>query len=78
MANYQIVSGAYGRDYKSPTDAYKDWLAGKDFKCHPQGCYTSIRDWKLDDQIEVRYNHLADLFIIPVGRDPDLSVEEIV
>jgi hypothetical protein len=67
--SYQIVSGAYGRDYKSASAAVKDWLAGKDFRCYPQGCYTSVRDWHLDDQIELRYNKLADLTIITVGRE---------
>jgi hypothetical protein len=63
---YQVVSGAYGRDYKSRAAALADWNAGKDFKCHPQGCYTSVRDWNPGDQIEIRYNKLMSVFILSV------------
>jgi hypothetical protein len=29
--DYQVVTPAYGRDYKNAADAKKDFLAGKDF-----------------------------------------------
>jgi hypothetical protein len=66
---WQTVSPAYGRDYKSAKEAMKDWKDGKDFRCRPQGVYTSIRDWKLDDVIEIRYNKLMDVAIYEIGRD---------
>lgn len=43
------LTPAYGRDYKTPTEVFKDWSEGKDFRMHtPQGStYCSVRDLEL-------------------------------
>jgi hypothetical protein len=75
MKEYHVVSPAYGRDYKSGEAAFADWKAGKDFilrdivsAWRDKPC--SIRDFHLDDQIEIRYNKLTQLLVHTIGRDP--------
>jgi hypothetical protein len=58
------ISPAYGRDYKSAAAAKKDWINGKDFRMEPEGCYTSIRDWKSTDCLELRYARLTKLVFV--------------
>lgn len=41
-----IITGAYGRKYKTLEDAKADWNLGKDFKI-VRGPYCSIRDTEL-------------------------------
>ena len=38
------IHGAYGRSYEDAEAAYRDWMAGKDFKIEGGGPYLSIRD----------------------------------
>jgi len=64
------VSGAYGRDYKSPKDALKDWKDGKDFYCHAidgmpsRYSYCSCRDFESTDEIHIRYDRLERMIIL--------------
>ena len=67
MIEYITVAPAYGRDYKSKSQALEAWKSGKDFEQQDvfrTGTYCSIRDFK-DKQVtvEIRYNKLRDLVI---------------
>jgi hypothetical protein len=79
-----IVSGAYGRNYKTAEKAVADWLGGKDFRLRGLssgfcgGTYCSVRDFKLDDTVEIRYNSDVDVTMVTVGREwVDYSDDEI-
>ena len=67
MANYHIVSPAYGRDYKNEILARRDWIAGKDFVNETIGVcghYCSIRDFGPDDLVEIRFNRKRELTMV--------------
>lgn len=55
-----IISGAYGRDYKSAAAMLRDFYDNKDFVLHQMGhtTYCSIRDFEPGAVIELRYNKL--------------------
>lgn len=67
--NYQVVSPAYDRDYKSAKDAKADFLAGKGFKFESMsqmGQYCSMRDFKPGVVVEVRYAKLTKATMVEV------------
>jgi len=61
--NYRVISGAYGRDYKSSKNAIADFKANKDFVLQPDGCYCSIRDFAPGVTVEIRYKHMASVVL---------------
>ncbi len=44
MLNGLVITGAYGRTYRSAELALADWNAGKDFRVKGMQTYCSIRD----------------------------------
>lgn len=64
------VSPAYGRDYKSSSDAVKAWQDGVDFLLEtisglPAGRYCSTRDFtEPGTEIRIRYNRKQDVTLI--------------
>uniref|UniRef100_A0A6M3KYX3 Uncharacterized protein n=2 Tax=viral metagenome TaxID=1070528 RepID=A0A6M3KYX3_9ZZZZ len=64
----QVVSPAYGRDYKSDEEAEKDWRKGKDFVHRTiighSGTYCSTRDFPKGTKVEIRYDKLQELTLI--------------
>lgn len=67
--DWQVVSPAYGRDYKSGKEARADWNAGKDFRCEPQGCYINKREAdEAGITVEIRYKRLMELIIVEPKR----------
>ena len=73
LSGHVVVSPAYGRDYRSASDAKAAFLAGKDFKLESlfgkhqrYGLYCSIRDFAEGASVEVRYSRLTKLTVIRV------------
>jgi hypothetical protein len=66
--DYQVVSPAYGRDYKNKTDAEAGFRSGKDFMNESPigGTYCSIRDFAPGVKVEVRYNKKQSAVIVTV------------
>ena len=63
------VVPAYGRDYKSEEEVFKDFLAGKDFlvmdiSCPYDGKYCSIHDLGDYTHIKARYQRKEQFAII--------------
>lgn len=64
---HHVLTPAYGRDYTSAKAALADLVAGKDFVhacsgvCGEGGTYTSVRDHKVGDSLEVRYRRLTKI-----------------
>lgn len=69
MSVYEVnLVPAYGRDYATPKDVLKDWVAGKDFRIADignrwNGSYTSNRDWE-GKAVRIRYWRLGEFVII--------------
>ena len=64
-----MISPAYGRDYTTAEEVWKDYHDGKDFvyeNLGGGGKYCSKRDFNQDDTVEIRYNKKADLVIFPI------------
>lgn len=64
--DYLTLVPAYERDYKSKAAVMADLLAGKDFRCEPQGCYGNLHDFQPGMQLEIRYNKLRSVMIVKV------------
>jgi hypothetical protein len=64
--------GAYGRAYRTRTDAARDWAQGKDFMIM-NGPYCSIRDLEVMKEygmpIEIRISHGEPLVVYEGKRD---------
>ena len=62
--DYQVITPAYGRDYKNKQAAKDDFLRGKDFvlasflpnQLSLQGTYCSSRDFAPGIKVNIRYN----------------------
>jgi hypothetical protein len=52
------LKAAYGRNYKNFSEAYKDFIEGKDFQLVDTGQYCSIRDFNPIDY------HLRGVFLL--------------
>lgn len=68
--NYQVVSPAYGRDYRNAKDAKADFLGGKDFVSHvfpPQGGgYCSVADFAKGVVVNIRYAKMTKICSVTV------------
>ena len=74
MANDRrlTLSPAYGRDYKSSTDVFQDWITNYDFVIKTPGYHTYINRSDAErygipggrDTIKIRYNHLVDSILV--------------
>jgi hypothetical protein len=62
------VTPAYGRDYRSETEAKADWEAGKDFSIPGQG-YVNNEDAKTAgiSEVRIRFRKRTLLAIVKVG-----------
>ena len=65
--DYQVVSPAFGRDYKSKAEAIADFVKGKDFILQPQGQYCSIRDFAPRVTVNIRYKKMTS--VVPFRLD---------
>lgn len=59
--DYQVLTPAYGRDYKTKALVTQDFLDGKDFVLNsPMGAtYCSIRDFAPNTLVNLRYKRLT-------------------
>jgi hypothetical protein len=68
-----VLIGAYGRAYRTRTDAARDWAQGKDFMIM-NGPYCSIRDLETMRSygmpIEIHISHGEPLVVYDGARDP--------
>ena len=64
LTGWQVLSPAYGQDYKSGKDARVAFLAGKDFVLEPRSQVCSIRDFSPGAQAEIRFNKLQKLVVV--------------
>jgi hypothetical protein len=74
--DYVVISGAYGRDYKSGALAKADFLAGKDFQCESildGGTYLSIRDFEPGLTVQVRFARMTKFVMVKVPEAADLK-----
>jgi len=73
------LTPAYGRDYKTPAQVQKAFLAGKDFQWnHPWGrTYCSIRDYQPGDTAKIRYNRKEDITFVQVPDAKRFELQEI-
>lgn len=60
-----VITGAYGRKYKTLEDAKADWDSGKDFKIM-HGPYCSIRDTEL-------FKSMGHAVVIKAGENFELG-----
>ena len=67
--NYQVVSGAYGRDYKSAKLAKEDFLNGADFVLNSfRGTtYCSVRDFAKGTMVNIRYKGMTMVTTVKVS-----------
>lgn len=68
--DYNSISPAYGRDYKSKAAVIDDFKSGKDFIIHPYNApntYCSIRDFAPNVIVNIRYNKLQRVAPYTVG-----------
>lgn len=66
LAQSLVLVPAYGRDYKSKKEVMAAWLAGKDFRVEPQGCYINLSDAQVGMQLEIHYKKLQSLTLFRV------------
>lgn len=68
MTTYLSAVPAYGRDYTTEQEVRADWDGKKDFYVVPQpvsrGCYINKDDKPADVQLNIRYDHLAEVCVI--------------
>lgn len=59
--DYQVLTPAYGRDYKNKQSCVQDFLDGQDFVLNsPMGVtYCSIRDFAPNTLVNLRYKRLT-------------------
>ena len=71
MSTHNVVSPAYGREYRNASAAEADWNEGLDFTLETFGPYMgkpcSIRDFPEGDTIEIRYAQLTKLTVVTIG-----------
>lgn len=77
--NRQLTLGpAYGRDYKSSTAVFQDWLDDKDFVIKTPGYPTYINRSDAekygvpDIAVKIRYNCLADSILVIYNPDTQM------
>jgi len=58
------VTPCYGRDYFSNTDAFTDWLAGKDFTEALSGKPVNRMDLPVDSRVKIRYHRKERVLVI--------------
>lgn len=66
--NYQTLTPAYGKDYKSKAEVEKDFRDGKDFVLNsPMGTtYCSISDFAPKVTVNLRFAKLAKIHVVKV------------
>lgn len=67
--NWQVVTPAYGRDYKNAKAAKEGFLSGVDFNLNSVQygfCYCSVRDFASGTRVNVRYNALRSVCTVVV------------
>lgn len=71
MSTYfrEVLTPAYGRDYKSRAAIIEDLKAGKDFLCQPSGRYIGLRELLETGalQVQVRYGKLRKVAMVKLS-----------
>jgi hypothetical protein len=66
--NYQSLTPAYGRDYKSKAAVEADFRAGKDFMLNSYGGsgLVSVRDFAPGVRVNIRYKQQRSVAVVTV------------
>lgn len=70
--SYNVVSGAYGRDYKTAKDARAAFLVGWDFLYHEytgNTVYCSVRDFTPGTVQTIRYKRMTQVCTVRIPID---------